>query len=453
MQSFRFHAFNWSKLSAATLRGPRSIQSYGPAALHRVSRRQYSKDARPFSSNSTRSKEKQIEPESKDPTPPEEQPKPTNHGKRSRVSSPEKSTLRKVAVEAQRKRLRARTGIRDMETKKVTAYCAAESYNIEKVLNSVKGEGYELDPYQTGLFPQVVHIRINNALESTDTGDLFIFPSGTVVAWNIQEKIAFRLVNKTLVPAAEGTELDDMEIEDMAYIENPRSSTSDVSGDTIVLGTSGAEEDHRSAALTAHLEGQSFPTHEVDAVLAKIAFSSGLARSTKLAVLEGLLNSYFESTRNIPTVLSRGSRLRFSRRFILMKTGELLNIRAQLNLYSELTDALPDLFWDSRHDLGLEDYYTKVGRALDVSVRIKSLNDKLTYAQEIAQVLSSRLEEKHGHTLEWIIILLIAFEILLELRRLWKEHQEVSEPDSLENLLRRYLSGKAKPGKEQQIEQ
>ncbi|KAK7521436.1 YagE family protein [Phyllosticta citriasiana] len=448
MHSFRFYVCNWSKLSAATLRGPRSFRPRGPAALQYVPHRQYSKDVRPFSSNSTRSKDKQSEDESKVSTSSEEPPKPSN-GKRSRASNPEKSTLRKVAVEAQRKRLRARTGIRDMETKKVTAYCAAESYNIEKVLRLVKAEGHELDPYQTGLFPQVVHIRVNNALESKDTGDLFVFPSGTVVAWNVQEKLAFKLVNKTLVPAAEGTELEEMEIEDMAYIENPQTSTSDVSGDTIVLGT-GGEEDHRSMALMAHLDGQSFPTQEVDAVLAKIAFSSGLARSTKLAVLEGLLNNYFESTRSIPTVLSRGSRLRFSRRFILMKTGELLNIRAQLNLYSELTDALPDLFWDSRHDLGLEDYYTKVGRALDVSVRIKSLNDKLTYAQEIAQVLSSRLEEKHGHTLEWIIIVLIAFEILLELRRLWKEHQEVSEPESLENLLRSYLSGKTKLVKEEQ---
>ncbi|KAK8243453.1 hypothetical protein HDK90DRAFT_501268 [Phyllosticta capitalensis] len=435
MQSFRFHAFNWSKLSAASVYGPRSIRLRGSAAPHRISFRAYSKDSRPFSSNSVRFKDKQSENESKESTstPLEEHsPKPNRHGKRSRASNPEKSTLRKVAVEAQRKRLRARTGIRDMETRKVTAYCAAESYNIEKVLALVKAEGHELDPYQTGLFPQVVHIRVNNALESKDTGDLFIFPSGTVVAWNVQEKVVFRLVSKTLVPAAEGSDLDDMEIEDMAYIEDPRSSTSDVSGDTIVLGTGGTEEDHKAVALATNMDGQNFPTHEVDAVLAKIAFSSGLARSTKLAVLEGLLNNYFESTRNIPTVLSRGSRLRFSRRFILMKTGELLNIRAQLNLYSELTDALPDLFWDSRHDLGLEDYYTKVGRALDVSVRIKSLNDKLTYAQEIAQVLSSRLEEKHGHTLEWIIILLIAFEIVLELRRLYKEHQESSKSVNLE---------------------
>jgi uncharacterized Rmd1/YagE family protein len=107
----------------------------------------------------------------------------------------------------------------------------------------------------------------------------------------------------------------------------------------------------------------------VDTTLAKIAFSSGLARSTKLAVLETLLGKYFESTRTIPTLLSKGERLPFDRRFMLQKTGELLALRAQLNHYSELTDSLPDLFWDSRHDLGLEGYYDQVGKTLDVGVR------------------------------------------------------------------------------------
>jgi uncharacterized Rmd1/YagE family protein len=54
---------------------------------------------------------------------------------------------------------------------------------------------------------------------------------------------------------------------------------------------------------------------------------------------------------------------------MLQKTGELLALRAQLNHYSELTDSLPDLFWDSRHELGLEGYYDQVGKNLDVGVR------------------------------------------------------------------------------------
>ncbi|KAL1639489.1 hypothetical protein SLS58_007921 [Diplodia intermedia] len=322
-------------------------------------------------------------------------------------------------------------------TQKITAYCATDRYDIFAVARLLRLEGFETDPFNTGLYPQVVHVQVNNALESKESGDVFIFPSGTVVAWNVPEKVSFRLVHQTLVDAAEGPHLRNVETEDLAYVEDPGRSSSDVFGDTIILGTGDPELDPSRQANQA--DGQDMSNYEVDTILAKIAFSSGLARSTKLAVLEGLLDRYFDSTRSIPTVLSKGARLRFSRKFILMKTGELLNIRAQLNLYSELTDALPDIFWDSRHELGLEDYYTKVGRALDVSVRIKALNDKLTYAQEIAQVLSDRLEEKHGHFLEWIIIYLIFFEILLEVNRLFKEWEEASDPESTTNLLKLYL--------------
>jgi uncharacterized Rmd1/YagE family protein len=159
---------------------------------------------------------------------------------------------------------------------------------------------------------------------------------------------------------------------------------------------------------------------KVDTILAKIAFSSGLARSTKLAVLESMLSTYISSTRHIPSVLSRGS-LPFSRRLILQKTGELLSLRAQLNHYSELTDSLPDLFWDSRHDLGLEGYYDQVGKALDVGIRIKTLNEKMDYAQEIATVLRDTLSHKHSSHLEWIIIVLIAVEIVFAFKRDWKE--------------------------------
>ena len=137
-----------------------------------------------------------------------------------------------------------------------------------------------------------------------------------------------------------------------------------------------------------------------------------------------MLGKYFESTRTIPTLLSKGSRLPFDRRFMLQKTGELLELRAQLNHYSELTDSLPDLFWDSRHGLGLEAYYDQVGRVLDVGVRIKTLNEKMDYAQEIASIMRQTLSEKHSIHLEWIIIILIAVEVGFELRREWKERRE-----------------------------
>lgn len=213
--------------------------------------------------------------------------------------------------------------------------------------------------------------------------------------------------------------MEELETEDLEYVEDPSREISSIKGDTIILGTKNGQGTGKPLAQQ----------QSIDTVLTKVAFSSGLARSTKLAALESLLSNYFESTRTIPTQLSKGSRLPYTRDFILRKTGQLLSVRAQLNLYSELTDSLPDIFWDSRHELGLEGYYEQVGRALDVGIRIKLLNEKMDYAQEIASVLRERLSETHGLRLEWIIILLIAVEVGFEVLRLWKERVHEKEKE------------------------
>ena len=381
------------------------------------------------------------------------------------------SSLRRVAVEAQRSRgiVKGRGSKRfvdpDADTKvynvkiksgigflireqTVTAYCAAEMYNISSAARLVKAQGYELDPLQTGLYPQVIHLQTRerpSEVKDSQQGDIFIFPSGTMVTWNVREREALHLVNRVLPASAEGSHLDLMETEDLEYLEDPTRETSEVIGDTIVLGTQAERDTTDAKNLTA--PDESDQRHEIDTVLAKIAFSSGLARSTKLAVLETLLSAYQHSTRGIPVMLAKGENktlgrksVPFTRSFILRKTGELLSIRAQLNLYSELTDSMPDIFWDSRHELGLGEYYDQVGRALDVGVRIKVLNEKIGFAQEIASVLRESLSEKHGLRLEWAIIALIAVEVVLEFYRHWKDSEERKDPHSTESLLREYLT-------------
>ncbi|KAF2175565.1 DUF155-domain-containing protein [Zopfia rhizophila CBS 207.26] len=378
-----------------------------------------------------------------------------------RKNATKTSSLRRVAVEAQRSRgfVKGKGNKRfvdpDVDTKTVTAYCAAEQYNISTAARLVKAQGYELDPFQTGLYPQVIHVQTTerpSEVKETQGGDIFIFPSGTVVTWNVREREALGLINRILPAAAEGPHLELLETEDLEYLEDPSKEGSEIVGDTIILGTKAESENSDARDEIADLNQKEFrgietdQRHEVDTVLAKIAFSSGLARSTKLAVLESMLSAYQHSTRAIPTMLAKGENmplgrknLPFTRSFILRKTGELLSIRAQLNLYSELTDSLPDIFWDSRHELGLGEYYDQVGRALDVGVRIRVLNEKIGFAQEIASVLRESLSEKHGLRLEWAIIALIAVEVVLEFYRHWKDVQERDDPESTESLLRQYL--------------
>lgn len=348
-----------------------------------------------------------------------------------------KTSLRRVGLEAQRSKagnlIKSSERVEDESSspKIVTAYAVAEQFDLNKVVEILRNKGYEPDPLGTGLFPQVLHVQIpissiyrstNPAardLSSTEVGDVFIFPSGTLVTWALPEGFTSYFATRTLLPAAINPHEGPIETEDLDYIEDPNREHSTIRGDTIVLGTK--RPDHL-------LQDQNNEQHEshfqtVDTVLTKIAFSSGFARSTKLAVLETNLSTYLASTADIPMLLSKGSRLPFklSRRFVLRKTGQLLLLRAQLNLYSELTDSLPDLFWDSRHELNLENYYDQVGRALDVGIRIKVLNEKMDYAAEIVSVLRERLSEKHGLGLEWMIIVLIAVEVGFEVLRLWKE--------------------------------
>ncbi|KAK0912728.1 hypothetical protein LTR91_021765 [Friedmanniomyces endolithicus] len=356
------------------------------------------------------------------------------------------ASLKRLAIEAQRSRQVIQGSGRrahvnpDLDTRNVTAYCAAETYNIHLARDILIKQGYVPDPFNTGLYPQVLHLQTPEDA-SGNPGDVFVLPSGTVVTWNVSEMLGRKIVERWLPRAAEDGHLDKLEAEDMEYLEEPSRDVSRIIGDTIILGTkpSNAPETPSDLPPTDTAANPPHQRHDSDTVLAKMAFSSALARSTKLAVLESRLTSYFATTRNIPTTLSRGTRLRFSRAFILQKTGELLNIRAQLNLYSELTDSLPDLFWDSPHELGLESYYEKAGRALDVGSRIRVLNEKMDYASEIAAVLRERLSEKHSTELEWLIIGLISIEVGFGILQLWREREVRRDPEATETLVREFL--------------
>ncbi|TGZ76475.1 hypothetical protein EX30DRAFT_375463 [Ascodesmis nigricans] len=351
-----------------------------------------------------------------------------------------KSSLRRAAAGAERRES-------ELAMKTCTAYCTAEKYDISVASSILQESGYQIDPTNTGLADQVLHIRLplsehNQLAKTFQLGDVFIFPTGNIVSWSVPTSQIGALAN-LLLPAAESPFLSDIETEDLQYTEDPRVRRSRVGGDVIILGTASSTNyvvsdstvtGNASASLDSTVGSGSSeiwqlgsnaspppnPTDELNVTLAKIAFSSGLARSTKLAVLECLLDDYLATTSNIPRLLSKGSRLPFTRSFILRKTGELLQFRAQLNLYSELTDSLPDIFWDSRHDLGLEGYYGAVGRALDVDVRIRQLNEKLDYASGIVEVMREQLSERHSLGLEWMIIVLIAVEVGFEIIRIWK---------------------------------
>lgn len=142
----------------------------------------------------------------------------------------------------------------------------------------------------------------------------------------------------------------------------------------------------------------------------KLAFSNGLADSVKLGVLERMMDRHIDRVKDIPSALISGGKVGLRRKEMLFLTGELLHFRAQLNLNSDLIDT-PEIYWSEPK---IEELYIRISRVLETRRRTATLNKKLDYAKEMAQVLSDHLAEKHGLKLEWGIIILIAVEVAFE---------------------------------------
>jgi uncharacterized Rmd1/YagE family protein len=142
-----------------------------------------------------------------------------------------------VAVEAQRSREdNQRRQDREIEGidsgNLVTAICVAEEFDMSAVVRILRSRGFPIDPDGTSfLDEQVVHTRVNE-------GDVFVFPSGTVVAWSLPEDVAVTLATQTLKPAALNPYVENLvEVEDLEYREDPTREISNIKGDVITLGT------------------------------------------------------------------------------------------------------------------------------------------------------------------------------------------------------------------------
>jgi uncharacterized Rmd1/YagE family protein len=157
--------------------------------------------------------------------------------KRKSTRSPAgKTSLRRVAVEAQRSRasaFRQDDAVSRREgNNRVTAISVADQFNMDSVKRILRSHGFPVDPDGTGFeSDQVIHTRgVNN-------GDIFVFPSGSLVAWSLPEDVAHDLATKSLLPAAINPHVAQLEKEDLEYEEDPKRDNSTIKGDVIFLGT------------------------------------------------------------------------------------------------------------------------------------------------------------------------------------------------------------------------
>lgn len=260
-----------------------------------------------------------------------------------------------------------------------TTFTTCETYDLKKILNDKELNVKNLIPNE------ILHFKYKFST------DIFIFSTGSIVVWGEDE--AF--VQSHILPLLEPYSISKYaapESEDMDYIETSdlkNHSSSFIENDIIYINSQDKDQ----------------------ALYDKAAFSSGLTRSTRLAILETALETHILGTRKITESLSTGKKLTVTEKEALRTTGRLFLLRGKLNLYSELIE-IPDLYWS---EPSLEAIYREISKNLDISSRISILNKKLDYATDEARALMQTLNEEKSARLEWIIIYLIMIEVCFEI--------------------------------------
>ncbi|EGF76844.1 hypothetical protein BATDEDRAFT_36144 [Batrachochytrium dendrobatidis JAM81] len=141
----------------------------------------------------------------------------------------------------------------------------------------------------------------------------------------------------------------------------------------------------------------------------KITISHAIAQSVKLTLFEGLIEETIESTKHVPQIMAEEGKIHMSRTAINKKIGQLFIMRINVNLVSNVLDT-PEIFWS---EPPLEPLYMAIRGYLEISQRVELLNQRVSVISDLLDMLKEHLNSSHGEQLEWIVIILIAFEIII----------------------------------------
>ncbi|KTD62249.1 RMD1 family protein [Legionella spiritensis] len=256
------------------------------------------------------------------------------------------------------------------------SYCIANAIDLTRLDNHFKSKiaGYS-------------SIRSRDVLKLSPTDPkkytLFIFKNGTIVTWGIKR----HQIN---------TYLDTIKM----FIEKP---TAFLVQDEFIyrIGDKIAIEPHDYFDVDCL-------TIEENSDELKLSLSYGFSQSVKLQYFETIIEALIEKYTPLIRSLSSKGHMPISRNQIRQVIGEILGAKSEMNLISNFLYH-PKYFW--QHPT-LEEYYTMLERYLHIQRRVNAINHRLDTLNEIFDMFNSYLENRHSHSLEVIIIVLIAIEII-----------------------------------------
>lgn len=257
-----------------------------------------------------------------------------------------------------------------------SAHCTAASYDLEALSRRLRSTNQALRTFRG-----VVHVELGQG------GEIYFFSYGVVVFWRVE------------------TSQEIWWLEILKEVERERLKNPENDVFAFVFG------------LQAQIVNDEISLPE-NKPLALLAASFGLGQSVKLSVFELSVEKALQHCQPIAQRLAKKGRSFLSRREIARRMGQLFLERSSINTHLDALDK-PDIIWENDES---EPYYDLVADYLDLSSRQIVLNRRLDIVKEIFDMLSSQLNHQHSATLEWIIIALILFDVVLTLLRDFSLH-------------------------------
>ncbi|KAJ6014075.1 hypothetical protein N7540_008666 [Penicillium herquei] len=213
--------------------------------------------------------------------------------------------------------------------------------------------------------------------------EIFLFDYGTVVIWGMTPAQESRFLSDISKFASSILSPDDTQVENFNFYY-AREYQARIYNDFISL------RDPRNHMI-------------------KLAISHALAQSVKTSLFEDLVSETISDTAPLPAQIAQTGSVNLTRKQINMQIGELFILRINIHLQGSVLDS-PELFWAEPQ---LEPVYQAVRSYLEMDQRVSLLTERLDVIADLLAVLKDQLTHRHGEYLEWIVIVLIAAEILV----------------------------------------
>jgi uncharacterized Rmd1/YagE family protein len=136
-----------------------------------------------------------------------------------------------------------------------------------------------------------------------------------------------------------------------------------------------------------------------------------LARSVVLERYEGRVGATFETLQPVAAGLGSGHLTRVNYRSLLKRLGEVLLDQQEMVGRIAVTDK-PDVLWDQPE---LERLYARLNDEFEIADRFEAVEAKLNLIGRTIQTSIDLVQSRRSLRVEWYIVILIVFEIVLTL--------------------------------------